>query len=79
MTDMSVMFAVLTTPDPSMTTHVCAGVAGCIATVTEYEAPLLKAAGNVKDPDAGTETLPPSPFRRIRPWPASPATVPPIV
>jgi hypothetical protein len=72
------MFAVVTRPEPFATPQVCAGAEGCVATVTAYEAPVLKAVGKTKDPDAETVSSSPLLFRTMRPWPESPETLPPI-
>src|SRR5690606_23221054 len=68
-----------TTPAPFDTVHVCAGLLGCVATATAYDAPLASPSGNRKLPLRTTDVSP-APFNcNTSPEPNSPLTSPPIV
>jgi len=65
-----------TVPLPLLTTQLCAGDAGCVATVTAYGAPLAIGVANVKAPLAVMVLLSPPLLRSTRPVPVRPLTLP---
>lgn len=67
-----------TVPVPPLTLHVCEGLFGCALTVTSYAAPGASLVGNVKLPSSVTVRSSPALFRRTRPLPSRPTTVPPM-
>src|SRR5579885_1824901 len=66
-------------PEPLCTVQVCAGLDGCVATVTEYAPLFAILSRNVKSPLAVGEILPLPLSSSTSPVPSSPVMVPPTV
>ncbi len=77
-TGMPVTFA-KAVPLPMVTTQFCAGLEGCVRTVTAYVVPLAMAVAKVKLPFALTGRLSPPLSSSTRPVPERPETATPIV
>src|SRR5688572_6451537 len=67
-----------TTPVPLCTEHACAGLAGCVLTVTLNAEPLGIRVAKAKPPLVCTPTSSPPLFCNTRPEPTRPVTVPRI-
>jgi len=69
----------MTEPDPDDTTQVCAGLVGCVLTVTAYEELFESAVAKVKVPLELTVRLSAPLSCSTNPDPTKPLTLPPIV
>src|SRR6267142_1510244 len=78
-TRMLTKFALPTAPVPPLTTHVCAGLEGCVSTVTLYAAPAARAVAKVNAPLAVMVRLSAALSCNTSPVPDNPVTVPPMV